>query len=96
MTAIGGEILEKVELETIFIEGLSALINVDQTEIGGADSGVVDVIDFEAPKVRPREMSIIETGFAFPKVMRANHESLGTWSPICLAHRFLLPNPQQR
>jgi hypothetical protein len=46
------------------------------------------VFDLHAPKVRPREKSIIETGFASPADLISDRESFETWSQICLDHLF--------
>ena len=80
------EIAEEVFLETGYTERCVGLINDDLTEVGQVHLGVVHVFDLDEPKVRPREESIIETGFATPGDLVDDHESFETWSQICLDH----------
>lgn len=82
--AMQREIEEEVFLETGFEESCVALINDDQTEVGRVHLGIVHVFDLEAAKVRPREQSIIETGFEDPEQLARNGEEFETWSQICL------------
>ena len=80
------EIAEEVFLETGYTERCVGLINDDLTEVGQVHLGVVHVFDLDEPKVRPREESIIETGFAAPGDLVDDRESFETWSQICLDH----------
>ncbi|MBO51187.1 MAG: phosphoesterase [Planctomycetaceae bacterium] len=80
------EIAEEVFLETGYTEQCVGLINDDLTEVGQVHLGVVHVFDLDEPKVRPREESIIETGFATPGDLVDDRESFETWSQICLDH----------
>ena len=66
LEAMQREIEEEVYLESPFTARCVGLINDDQTEVGRVHLGIVHVFDLEAPKVRPREKSIQETGFASP------------------------------
>ena len=78
------EINEEVFLETEYTERCVGLINDDLTEVGAVHLGVVHIFDLEEPKVRPREESIIETGFWTPEELVDDRESFETWSQICL------------
>ena len=78
------EIAEEVFLESGHTERCVGLINDDLTEVGAVHLGVVHVFDLDEPKVRPREESIIETGFATPEELVGDRESFETWSQICL------------
>jgi len=80
------EIAEEVFLETGYTERCVGLINDDLTEVGRVHLGVVHVFELDEPKVRPREESIIETGFAAPGELVGDRESFETWSQICLDH----------
>ena len=80
------EIAEEVFLETGYTEQCVGLINDDLTEVGQVHLGVVHVFDLDEPKVRPREESIIEPGFATPGDLVDDRESFETWSQICLDH----------
>jgi predicted NUDIX family phosphoesterase len=80
------EIAEEVYLETAYEQSCVGLINDDETEVGRVHLGIVHVFDLEAPKVRPREESIIETGFDSPEKLTSQLEQFETWSQICLGH----------
>ena len=80
------EIDEEVFLETQFTERCVGLINDDLTDVGRVHLGVVHVFDLDEPKVRPREESIIETGFSTPDELIADRDSFETWSQICLEY----------
>lgn len=84
--AMRREIEEEVFLETGFTERCLGLINDDETEVGRVHLGIVHVFDLEAPKVRPREESIIQTGFANPAELARDRDRFETWSQICLDH----------
>lgn len=86
--AMQREIQEEVILESPFTEKCVALINDDQTEVGRVHLGVVHIFDLEAPKVRPREKSIISTGFEQPEQLAQDRARFETWSQICF--EFLL------
>jgi predicted NUDIX family phosphoesterase len=51
--------------------------------------GIVHIFDLDAPKVRPREQSSIEAGFAPVEELIRDREQFETWSQICLDHLFL-------
>ena len=86
--AMRREIEEEVYLEAPYEERCVGLINDDETEVGKVHLGIVHVFDLEAPKVRPREKSIIETGFATPAELLQDLDSFESWSQICLKHLF--------
>ena len=80
------EIDEEVFLETEFTERCVGLINDDLTDVGRVHLGVVHIFDLDQPKVRPKEASIIETGFSAPDELVADRDSFETWSQICLEY----------
>jgi predicted NUDIX family phosphoesterase len=88
------EIAEEVHLETEYREACVGLINDDETEVGRVHLGIVHIFDLDAPKVRPREKSILQTGFASPEELLRERDRPGrwdrfeTWSQICLEHLF--------
>lgn len=82
--AMWREIGEEVYLETEYQESCVGLINDDLTEVGKVHLGVVHVFDLDQPKVRPREESIIQTGFAQPLQLAQERDRFETWSQICL------------
>lgn len=82
--AMQREIDEEVFLETDFTQNCVALINDDQNEVGKVHLGIVHIFDLDAAKVRPREKSIIETGFEDPSQLVQVRDQFETWSQICL------------
>jgi predicted NUDIX family phosphoesterase len=82
------EIEEEVFVESGHTQRCVGLINDDQTEVGSVHLGIVHLFELEAPKVRPREESIIETGFALPSELMKDLDRFETWSQICLTHLF--------
>jgi predicted NUDIX family phosphoesterase len=88
LAAMRREIEEEVFVETAFTDKCVGLINDDETEVGRVHLGIVHLFELEAPKVRPREESIIETGFASPAKLTSDLAGFETWSQICLKHLF--------
>ncbi len=82
------EIDEEVYLDTTYREQLVGLINDDQTEVGKVHLGIVHIFDLDSSKVRPREKSIIEAGFATPAQCDKDRDQFESWSQICLDHLF--------
>jgi predicted NUDIX family phosphoesterase len=82
--AMHREISEEVFLESGFRDACVGLINDDQTPVGQVHLGIVHIFDLDSAKVRPREESILETGFASPAELAADLDGFETWSQICL------------
>lgn len=82
--AMQREIEEEVYLDSGFTQNCVALINDDQNEVGKVHLGIVHIFDLEAAKVRPREKSIIDSGFEKPSNLAQSREQFETWSQICL------------
>jgi predicted NUDIX family phosphoesterase len=86
--AMHREISEEVHLETAFQERCVGLLNDDQTEVGRVHLGIVHLFVLEEPKVRPREKSMLQSGFASAAELLSDLESFETWSQICLKQLF--------
>lgn len=82
------EIEEEIAVEAEYTQRCVGLINDDETEVGKVHLGIVHIFDLKAPKVQPREESIIETGFASPSELLSDLEQFETWSQICIKHLF--------
>ena len=80
------EIAEEVFLEAGVRQECIGLINDDETEVGRVHLGVVHRFHLDSPKVRPREASIMETGFAAPSDLADSLEEFESWSQICLEY----------
>lgn len=89
--AMHREIEEEVHLESTYRESCVGLLNDDASEVGKVHLGIVHIFDLDAPKVRPREESIIQTGFASVEELKRDREQFETWSQICLDHLFSSP-----
>jgi predicted NUDIX family phosphoesterase len=86
--AMHREISEEVFLESAFRDRCVGLINDDETPVGQVHLGIVHIFDLDAAKVRPREETIIETGFAEPAELLRDEHEFETWSQICLKNLF--------
>jgi predicted NUDIX family phosphoesterase len=88
LDAMHREIEEEVYLETTYRDTCVGLLNDDQTEVGKVHLGIVHIFDLDAPKVRPREESMLESGFASSDELVRAADEFETWSQLCLAHLF--------
>ncbi|MBI1348096.1 phosphoesterase [bacterium] len=82
--AMHREISEEVFLESGFTDRCVGLINDDQTPVGQVHLGIVHIFDLDSAKVRPREESILETGFAPPSDLLRDLDQFETWSQIVI------------
>lgn len=87
------EIAEEVDVAGTHVQRCVGLINDDLTPVGRVHLGVVHVFDLDSPQVRPREETIIETGFADPGDLAGRRDEFETWSQICLEHLFGVRRP---
>lgn len=88
LEAMHREIDEEVFLESGFRDACVGLINDDETPVGQVHLGIVHIFDLDSAKVRPREESILETGFSQPSELVREIEQFETWSQICLKSLF--------
>lgn len=86
--AMHREIAEEVFLESGFRDRCVGLINDDQTPVGRVHLGIVHIFELESAKVRPREESILESGFAAPAELLRDRDQFETWSQICIERLF--------
>lgn len=82
------EIEEEVFLEAKWTEQCVGLINDDESEVGKVHLGVVHVFDLETPDVKPKEASMLDSGFRKPSAMLEDLDAYETWSQICLKALF--------
>jgi predicted NUDIX family phosphoesterase len=78
------EVNEEVKIHTQFDDRIVALLNDDTTDVGRVHLGVVHVFTLAEPKVEKREAMITGLTFLTKEELVARHESLETWSQICL------------
>ena len=78
------ELEEEIEIETGYSEQLAVLINDDATEVGKVHLGIVHIFDVNEPQVRPREKSMIDSGFFPLEELVRDRDQFESWSQICL------------
>lgn len=88
LEAMKREIEEEVEISANVTNRLVGLLNDDETEVGRVHLGIVHIFDVDAPKVSPREKSMLEAGFAPAENLVAEVDQFETWSQLCLRHLF--------
>lgn len=88
LEAMRREIEEEVFVETGHRDSCVGLLNDDETEVGRVHLGIVHIFDLDAPKVRPREQSMLEAGFALASDLVQQRDQFETWSQLCLQHLF--------
>jgi predicted NUDIX family phosphoesterase len=82
--AMHREIAEEVYLDAAFHDRCLGLINDDATPVGRVHLGIVHIFELDSAQVRPREESILETGFASPAELLREIDQFESWSQICL------------
>ena len=78
------EIDEEVIVERPLQNRIAALINDDSNEVGQVHLGVVHILELAYPKAEKRESMILGIEFLTPDQLRAERDSLETWSQICV------------
>jgi len=84
LAGVQREIDEEVIVERPLQNRIVALINDDSNEVGRLHLGVVHVLDLARPTVEKRESMILGIEFLTPDQLRAERETLETWSQICV------------
>lgn len=82
------ELDEEVQIDTPYRDRLVGLLNDDLTEVGKVHLGIVHLFEVDAPKVSPREQSMLETGFSPVSELVRTSDEFETWSQLCLTHLF--------
>lgn len=78
------EVNEEIKIATTFDDRIVALLNDDTTEVGQVHLGIVHVFKLTEPKVEKREAMITNLAFLSKDELLARHESLETWSQLCV------------
>ena len=78
------EVGEEIAINTKFDDRIAALLNDDKTEVGQVHLGIVHVFKLAEPKVGKREAMITNVAFLDKNELMMRHDSLETWSQICL------------
>ena len=78
------EIEEELIVERPLQNRITALINDDSNEVGQVHLGVVHILELERPRAEKRESMILGIEFLTPAQLRAERDTLETWSQICV------------
>jgi len=78
------EIAEELIVERPLRNRIAALINDDSNEVGQVHLGVVHVLELPRPVAEKREKMILSIEFLTPDQLRAERDTLETWSQICV------------
>lgn len=84
--AAAREVGEEVTIEGGHSDRVAGLLNDDSNEVGRVHLGVVHHWALERPKVAKREQMMTQMAFQSIDELRADRESLETWSQHCLDH----------
>jgi len=84
--AVEREVREEISLDCGYQERVVALLNDDSTDVGKVHLGIVHHWALESAGVRKQEKMIAQLEFVRPEALRADRESLETWSQLCLDH----------
>ena len=86
LTAVEREVAEEVSVEAGHSNHIVALLNDESNEVGSCHLGIVHFWVLDRPKVTKREQMITQMGFMSPAELLEVHESLETWSGLCVSH----------
>lgn len=78
------ELNEELIIDTTYDESHAGLIYDPSNPVGEVHLGVVHQFTLAGPKVRNRESELVDSGFARLDEIRADRDSLETWSQLCL------------
>jgi predicted NUDIX family phosphoesterase len=86
------EVNEEIKIDSPFEDRIVALLNDDTTEVGRVHLGVVHIFKLAEPKIEKREAMITGLTFLRKEELLARHETMESWSQICLGsfERLLL------
>ena len=90
LAGVQREIDEELIVERPVQNRIRALINDDSTEVGQVHLGVVHVLELAHPIAEKREKMILNLEFLTIEQLRAECETLETWSQICFDHLEML------
>lgn len=81
---VAREVSEELKLDTGYRDKIVALLNDDSNEVGRVHLGIVHVFELESAAVAKRESAIVQPTFFTPDELRARHDTLETWSQLCV------------
>src|SRR5213083_1597112 len=78
------EVNEEIKIESPFEDHIVALLNDDSTEVGRVHLGIVHIFKLVEPTIEKREAMITGLTFLRKEELFARHETMESWSQICL------------
>lgn len=84
MTGMWRELEEEVRIEATYVHQRIGLIYDPTTEVGRVHLGVVHRFELSLPSVHANEDDISEPAFVPVNELKAQRDSLETWSQLCL------------
>jgi predicted NUDIX family phosphoesterase len=83
-TAVRREVDEELSVNAPHSDSVVALLNDDSNDVGSVHLGIVHHWLLDSPDVTKREQMITQLAFLTPEELRAQRDSMETWSQICL------------
>jgi predicted NUDIX family phosphoesterase len=84
LAAVAREVGEEVTLDGGHSDRVVGLLNDDTNEVGRVHLGIVHHWELQRPRVTKREQMMTQLAFQSIEELRADRESLETWSQHCL------------
>lgn len=86
LAGVQREIEEELIVNTPLANRIAALINDDSNEVGQVHLGVIHVVELATPTAEKRESMILGIEFLTPEQLRAERDTLESWSQIAVDH----------
>ena len=84
LAGVQREIDEELVVNTPLVNRIAALINDDSNEVGQVHLGVIHIVELATPTAEKRESMILGIEFLAPEQLRAERDTLESWSQIAV------------
>jgi predicted NUDIX family phosphoesterase len=84
LAGVQREIDEELIVHTPLANRVAALINDDSNEVGQVHLGVIHIVELATPTAEKRESMILGIEFLAPEQLRAERDTLESWSQIAV------------
>jgi predicted NUDIX family phosphoesterase len=84
LAGVQREIDEELIVNTPLANRIAALINDDSNEVGQVHLGVIHIVELATPRAEKRESMILGFEFLTPEQLRAERDTLESWSQIAV------------
>ena len=82
--AVAREVAEELSVNAPHTDSVVALLNDDSNDVGSVHLGIVHHWRLDSPDVTKKEQMITQLEFLTPEELRAQRDSMETWSQLCL------------